>query len=160
MHLARELNATNARYTRQKWRDECHANRAFGVRTRAPYAVAHSGTEWPNAAAWQLERMKDGSVRIVESWNKRGTKFAWFLRSGGEGSLGLLGHCAGADVDVCVGINNRLKTVEKGFNLRKKTQKIYHLHDVKRRYGLLFGMMIIQKKNKRTEISGNILIHA
>lgn len=69
------------------------------MRTRAPYAAAHSGTEWPNAAAWQLERMKDSSVRIVESWNKRGTKSACFLRSGGEGSRGLLGRCAGADVE-------------------------------------------------------------
>lgn len=109
------------------------------MRTRAPYAAAHSGTEWPNAAAWQLERMKDGSVRIVESWNKRPTKFACFLRSGGRRLTRFTRPLLAPMSNVFVGLNNRPKTVERGFNLRERRHKkiLSRLHeDEKRRHAL------------------------
>lgn len=50
-------------------------------------------------AVWQPERMKDGSVRIVESWNKPATKFAWFFPLVPEAKTRLVYSDVGANVE-------------------------------------------------------------
>lgn len=71
-----------------------HSERAQGHLMQRHTVEPSGRTRLCSSSEWKM-----AVYLIVENWNKQGTKFAWFLRSGGEGSRGLLGRFVGANVE-------------------------------------------------------------